>query len=83
MFNLRELVTIEVDAFKTVSADLPKSEVVIQSATAALSAFEVLKRRFDFVAEGRSSFTNAFQSFEADGGDLEEVMRFVWYVKAL
>lgn len=73
---------IEVDTFKSLSADLPKTEVVIRSATLALSAFEELKSRFDFVAEGRLSCRKIFQEFEADGGDPEDAMCFVWYVKA-
>lgn len=71
---------VEVDTLKTVAADLPKSERVVQSATAALSAFEALKNRFDFVAEGRSSFGGTFEEFEAAGGKPEDTMCFVWYV---
>lgn len=73
---------IEIDTYKKVSADLPRNEVVNQSATEALSAFEALKSQFDFVAEGRSNFKEIFQAFEADGGDPEDAMCFVWYVEA-
>jgi hypothetical protein len=73
---------IEVDTFKTVSADLSKDEAVVQSATTALSAFEALKRSIDFIAEGRSSFRQTFEEFEAEGGEPEDAMWFVWYLKS-
>lgn len=73
---------IEVDTLQTVSADLSKGEVVVQSASAALSAFEALKSRFDFIAEGRSAFRKTFEKFEAEGGDPEDAMCFVWYLES-
>ncbi|HMS93983.1 MAG TPA: hypothetical protein PKA03_01945 [Tabrizicola sp.] len=71
---------VEVDTFKSVAADLARKELVIQSANAALSAFEDLKSRFDFVAEGRSSFRTVFEEFESTGEEPEDAMWFVWYV---
>ncbi|MBN8633264.1 MAG: hypothetical protein J0L76_20710 [Rhodobacterales bacterium] len=71
---------VEVDTLKAVAADIPRKELVVQSANAALSAFEDLRSHFDFVAEGRSSFEKVFKEFEATGGEPEEVMWFVWYV---
>ncbi len=73
---------VEVDTFKTVPADLSRNDVVVQSATVALSDFEALKSRFDFIAEGRSNFGKTFEEFEAEGGDPQDTMCFVWYVKA-
>jgi hypothetical protein len=72
---------VEVDTFRTISPDLPKNEAAIQSATAAQSAFQALKARFDFIAEGRSSFGKTFEEFEAAGDDPDDAMCFVWYVK--
>lgn len=55
---------------------------MVKSASAALSAFEALKSSFDFIAEGRSGFRKTFEEFEAEGGDLEDAMCFVWYMKS-
>jgi len=73
---------VAVDTSKTVSADLPKTELVAQSAAAAVSAFDTLKTRYDFLAEGRSNFSKHFKEFEASGGNPSEVVCFVWYVRA-
>ena len=73
---------VEVDTFRTVSADLPKIDLVAQTAAAALAEFEALRIRYDFLAEGRTNFEKHFNEFEANGGDPNDAMCFVWYVKA-
>jgi hypothetical protein len=73
---------VEVDTLRTISADLSKNELIAQSASVALSDFNMLKNNYDFVAEGRSSFGKFFQECEVEGGDPKDAMWFVWYVKA-
>ena len=73
---------VEVDTFQSVPADLPWHERVEQTAASALSQFEDLRRRCDFVAEGRSAFRSYMDEFEASGGNLKDAMCFVWYVGA-
>jgi len=72
---------VEVDTFKTVPPDLPWSERVEQTATAAHSQFQGLRERCDFIAEGKSAFGKYLDEFEASGGDLSSAQCFVWYVQ--
>jgi hypothetical protein len=44
--------------------------------------FLQLSGRFDFLAEGRSSFPEVFAEYERRGQDAARAMCFVWYVKA-
>lgn len=73
---------VEVDTFKSVSPDLPWPERVEQTAAAATSQFQGLIDQYDFAAEGRSSFGKYMDEFEANGGDLNDAICFVWYVEA-
>jgi hypothetical protein len=73
---------VEVDTYKSVSTDLPWAERIDQTALAASSQYQDLQDRYDFIAEGRSAFGRHLDEFEADGGDLCDVMYFVWYVEA-
>jgi hypothetical protein len=72
---------IEVDTHKSVSPDLPWSERVEDSAAAARSQFQDLLDQYDFIAEGRPAFAEYMDEFEANGGDLNDAICFVWYVQ--
>jgi len=71
---------VEVDTYKSVPTSLPWQERVEQTATVALADFSHLLSKFDFVAEGRRSFAEHFKRLEAEGGDLNQTMCFVWYL---
>lgn len=73
---------VSVEALDQEPAELGWSARVAFAATAANRQFEDLKRRYDFIAEGRKAFGEHFEAFEANGGNLEETMRFVWYLAA-
>ena len=77
-----ELHWIEVDTFQSVPPDLPWQERVEQTAAVALSQFHTLQERYDFVAEGQSSFSQYLDGFRASGGDPREAICFVWYLEA-
>ncbi len=63
-----------------IPADLVWSERVSRSAETALSDFNQLQRRWDFIAEGRQAFAAEFEKWEAEGGNPATAMCFVWYV---
>ena len=73
---------VAVDTFQEVSADLPWTERVLATATAALSQFDNLGDEYDFIAEGRSAFGTHLHDFEAQGGDIKDALCFVWYVES-
>lgn len=73
---------VEVDTYRTVPATLPWSERVVRTAAEAMSQFNDLLARDDFIAEGRKAFQTYLDDFEASGGKLEDAICFVWYVKA-
>jgi len=56
-------------------------ERVARSAAQALADFEIVKAKYDFIAEGRRAFQKRLDDFQASGGDLSEAMCFVWYVE--
>jgi len=72
---------IEVDACRAVSDTLPWSERVEFSAFEAQKAYAQLIQTKDLLAEGRNNF-DCLLEYERDGGSLEEIMWFVWYVKS-
>ena len=73
---------VEVDTYKEVAEDLPWTERVLATAATALSQFQKLCDECDFVAEGRTAFGDHLGEFEAQGGNLNEALCFVWYVKS-
>jgi len=77
-----ELYWIEVNTFQIVPRDLPWHERVEQTAAVALLQFQGLQERYDFLAEGQSSFGQYLDLFRASGGDPHDAMCFVWYVEA-
>jgi hypothetical protein len=77
-----ELYWLDIDTFKLVPETLPWSERVERTAVEAAIAFNKLRTERDFVSEGRKEFADHLTKFEKAGGDLSEVMRFVWYVEA-
>jgi hypothetical protein len=70
---------VEVDTYRTVSSDLPRSERVTRTAAAALSMYATLQSKYDFSKEGREGFGEHVDRFEASGGCLIDAMCFVWY----
>ena len=73
---------IEVDTLRAVPVDLPWDERVAATAAAALSQFQELQERYDFMAEGRAAFGEQFAELEASGGNPANAVCFEWYVKA-
>ena len=74
---------VEVDTYKETDLDILNwQERVERSAAAATVGFERLLARYDFIAEGRKNFSKAFEEYEAKGGDIADVMCFVWYLDA-
>jgi hypothetical protein len=71
---------IDVDTCTSVPPSVPWQERVTQTATVALADFSPLLLRFDFIAEGRRSFSYEFERFESEGGNLTQTMCFVWYL---
>ena len=72
---------VEVDTYSSVADDLTWDERVQATAEQGLRQFVALQNRFDFEAEGRSSFAKHIEDFEADGGNLADAMCFVWYLR--
>jgi hypothetical protein len=56
------------------------SEEVDAAAETALAAFEQLQSDYDFIDEGRKSFSEHLDAFEKAGGNLDDAICFVWYV---
>lgn len=73
---------IGVDTFKDVSEDLEWSKRVATTATSALSQFHRLVEECDFIAEGRKAFAQHLLAFEAQGGEIDDALCFVWYVES-
>ena len=73
---------IEIDALEGLPSGLPWVERVSKTAERALAAFEDLRARFDFVGEGRKAFAAHFDKYEAEGGDINQAMCFVWYLES-
>jgi hypothetical protein len=77
-----ELYWIEVDTLKAIPSDAPRQDRVEQTADVALSQFQDLQQRFDFLAEGQSAFGQHLDAITAAGGDPLDAMCFVWYFEA-
>ena len=73
---------MEVDTYKAIPRDLPYAVRVDRTAEAAREAFEELRRKVDFLAEGRAAFSDVLNRYEKEGGALSDVMWFVWYVSS-
>ncbi len=72
---------IEIDPTAGLSPDLPWAERVSLTAERSLAAFQNLRSQFDFIEEGRKAFASHLDKYEAEGGDLNQVMCFVWYLE--
>ncbi len=73
---------VEVDTYKATPRDLPFEVRVDRTTEAAREAFEELRRRVDFLAEGHTAFADVLNRCENEGGNLTDVMWFVWYVSS-
>ena len=73
---------VEVNAIDGIALDLPWRTRVELSAETALSQFRALPQRFDFLAEGRSSFGPHFDRLIAAGASPTTYMCFVWSVQS-
>lgn len=71
---------VDVNPLANVPEELPWGERVSLAAAASLRGFDEVKSKFEFIAEGRKAFAEHFEAFEAAGGNLEEVMCFIWYL---
>jgi len=67
---------VEVDTYNTVDPKLPWDDRVSQTAAVAVHDLEMLKQRFDFVAEGMKGFAKHLKAFTAAGGNLDDAMCF-------
>lgn len=72
---------VDVDPLANVPDGLPWRERVSRAAAASLRGFDEVRAKFDFIAEGRKAFAEHFESFETAGGNLAEVMCFIWYLE--
>jgi len=77
-----ELYWIEVDTLTAMPSDVPWQDRVEHSAVVALSQFQDLQTRFDFLAEGQSAFPQHLDALRAAGGNPLDAMCFVWYFEA-
>jgi hypothetical protein len=73
---------VDVDTYRGLSRDLLWSEEVRVTAESARRQFSSLLAETDFVAEGRKGFAAPLSEFEAAGGQVEDAMCFVWYLRA-
>ncbi len=73
---------VEVDALMGEPEGLTWAERVSLSATAARQKMAEIKRRYDFVEEGRKAFAAPFANYEATGGNVRDRMCFIWYLQA-
>jgi hypothetical protein len=73
---------VEVDTYKAVPLDLSFEVRVERTAAAAREAFEELRGKVDFIAEGRTAFPDALERYEAGGGAASDLMWFVWYLSS-
>ncbi len=71
---------VDVNTYKSVDEELPWAERVSRTAEVALADFDALKKRFNFVAEGRVSFASYLDALVAQGRDPVDSMCFVWSV---
>ena len=72
---------VEVDPLANEREGLTWRERVSVAAAASLRGFDEVNSKFDFIAEGRKAFAEHFEAFEAAGGNLEEIMCFIWYLE--
>lgn len=75
-----ECAYVEVDTYRSVSKSESWQDRVTKTHDVALEQFARLKDEYDFVKEGRRY--EVLSAFEAAGGQLEDVMCFVWYVES-
>ena len=73
---------VEVDTYKKVSKSLPWRERVAETAKVALADFATIQTKYDFLKEGRDFAGRVLQKRGNPSADIEEMMWFVWYVKA-
>ena len=72
---------VEVDTYKEIDPNLPWTERVSAAANVALSQFKHICAKYDFIAEVRSGFAKHLAAFEAQGGNVDKALCFVWYVE--
>ena len=59
---------------------IPWKERVVLATEFALREFQVLRKKHDFLSEGREHFAKHIDAYLASGRVLNEAMYFVWYV---
>ena len=72
---------VDVDTTKVAPNSLTWADRVDRSAAFANARFATLLAEQDFVAEGRKGFAQPLSNYEQRGGQVEDVMWFVWYLK--
>ncbi|MCC4253661.1 MAG: hypothetical protein VX205_03145 [Pseudomonadota bacterium] len=73
---------VEVDALRGEPEGLTWAERVSLSATVSRQKMAEIRRRYDFVEEGRKAFAAPFATYEATGGNVGDRMCFIWYLQA-
>lgn len=73
---------IEVDTLADEPKDLAWTERVARAATSARQKMADISCRFDFMEEGRKAFPASFEAYEAAGGDVRDLICFIWYLQA-
>jgi hypothetical protein len=70
---------VSVDTFGSVPKDLRWGDRVVKTAKTALAEFMYLKSKYDFVQEGMNEFGERLAEAEKRGGNIKDMMYFVWY----
>ncbi|HTK84681.1 MAG TPA: hypothetical protein VL625_06300 [Patescibacteria group bacterium] len=73
---------IEVDTYKHVRDTLPWEARVAKAAEVALVEFEKLKKKHDFLKEGRKFAGGVLTDRGKPVTGIEDMMWFVWYIEA-
>lgn len=71
---------VQIDTHTSLPENLDWTERVNLTADIALKDFQVLQHSFDFLAEGREGFAIHIDKYIEAGGDIDNVMCFVWYL---
>ncbi len=73
---------VQIDACQLIPPVLPWEAQVEMAANVAMQDLQLLKAEFNFAKEIKDAFPEPVEQFIASGGQLEEVIWFVWYVDA-
>lgn len=69
---------IEIDTFPGAPETLPWPERVERAAAFAMAKFQDMPNETHLIAEGRKAFGEHFMDYERQGGQVQDLMWFVW-----